>query len=208
MSSITTRAGKGSPLTYIEVDSNFTNLNSDKIQATNGMGSSGQVLTTDGTNATWATASSGLPTAIINFGANIAYSGTGSKALNGNINQIFSNISSLSIGSNSYNWNGNGSVSNVPYITFPAGSYQILIPAYKTQIGTIGTMYFGDTSTNNQLVTSYSNSTFQQFSVGSYPFFQGGIFTFDTTGTTIIPVGSTSNTGYSYNGILQITKYA
>src|SRR6056297_1899420 len=33
MSTITTRAGKGSPLTHDEVDENFTNLNSDKYEA-------------------------------------------------------------------------------------------------------------------------------------------------------------------------------
>lgn len=33
MASITTRAGKGSPLTNAEVDANFTNLNNDKIEA-------------------------------------------------------------------------------------------------------------------------------------------------------------------------------
>jgi hypothetical protein len=59
MSTITTRAGKGSVLTYTEVDTNFTNLNTDKIQATNSPGSSGQVLTSDGTNATWTTPASG-----------------------------------------------------------------------------------------------------------------------------------------------------
>ena len=32
MSTITTRAGKGSPLTSTEVDSNFTNLNTDKVE--------------------------------------------------------------------------------------------------------------------------------------------------------------------------------
>ena len=32
MSTITTRAGKGSPLTNSEVDSNFTNLNDDKLE--------------------------------------------------------------------------------------------------------------------------------------------------------------------------------
>jgi hypothetical protein len=31
MTSITTRAGKGSPLTHNEVDANFTNLNNDKL---------------------------------------------------------------------------------------------------------------------------------------------------------------------------------
>ena len=34
MSTIVTRAGKGSPLTNTEVDSNFTNLNTDKLEAT------------------------------------------------------------------------------------------------------------------------------------------------------------------------------
>lgn len=39
MSTIVTRAGKGSPLTYNEVDSNFTNLNTDKIQSGDTVGS-------------------------------------------------------------------------------------------------------------------------------------------------------------------------
>ena len=33
MSTIVTRAGKGSPLTHAEVDANFTNLNTDKLEA-------------------------------------------------------------------------------------------------------------------------------------------------------------------------------
>lgn len=32
MSNLTTRAGKGSPLTNNELDANFTNLNSDKVE--------------------------------------------------------------------------------------------------------------------------------------------------------------------------------
>ena len=35
MSTIVTRAGKGSPLTWNEVDNNFTNLNTDKLQSGN-----------------------------------------------------------------------------------------------------------------------------------------------------------------------------
>ena len=34
MSTIVTRAGKGSPLTHVEVDANFTNLNTDKVEKT------------------------------------------------------------------------------------------------------------------------------------------------------------------------------
>ena len=37
MSTIVTRAGKGSPLTHTEVDSNFTNLNTDKLEKTNNL---------------------------------------------------------------------------------------------------------------------------------------------------------------------------
>ena len=33
MSTITTRSGKGSPLTNNEVDTNFTNLNTDKLES-------------------------------------------------------------------------------------------------------------------------------------------------------------------------------
>lgn len=36
MSTIVTRSGKGSPLTHNEVDANFTNLNTDKVETTNG----------------------------------------------------------------------------------------------------------------------------------------------------------------------------
>ncbi len=48
MSTIVTRAGKGSPLTNTEVDSNFTNLNTDKIQVT-GTPTNGQAVTWNGT---------------------------------------------------------------------------------------------------------------------------------------------------------------
>ena len=34
MSTLVTRAGKGSPLTHNEVDTNFTNLNTDKVEKT------------------------------------------------------------------------------------------------------------------------------------------------------------------------------
>ena len=37
MTSITTRAGKGTPLTHTEVDDNFTNLNADKLETSNNL---------------------------------------------------------------------------------------------------------------------------------------------------------------------------
>jgi hypothetical protein len=54
MASITTRAGKGAPLTNAELDANFTNLNTDKFEAPSQTGNSGKFLTTNGTVASWA----------------------------------------------------------------------------------------------------------------------------------------------------------
>ena len=47
MSTIITRSGKGSPLTNTEVDTNFTNLNTDKVQVT-GSPTSGQAIIWNG----------------------------------------------------------------------------------------------------------------------------------------------------------------
>jgi hypothetical protein len=91
MSTLVTRAGKGSPLTHNEVDANFNNLNTDKIQSGNtvaaltitsatvtdlavtgitsfdgAQGTSGQVLTSAGTGATptWTTPTTGTVTSV------------------------------------------------------------------------------------------------------------------------------------------------
>ena len=60
MATIVTRAGKGSPLTHVEVDANFTNLNTAKLESSNA-GTSGQVLTSNGAGVTpsWTTVSGG-----------------------------------------------------------------------------------------------------------------------------------------------------
>ena len=47
MSTITTRTGKGSTLTYAELDSNFTNLNTDKLENTDVTSGDGISITTD-----------------------------------------------------------------------------------------------------------------------------------------------------------------
>ena len=75
MATITTRAGKGSPLTNTEVDSNFTNLNDDKLEAGDNLGTpSGVVLT----NAT------GLPIVAGTTGTlSISRGGTGSITASG-----------------------------------------------------------------------------------------------------------------------------
>jgi hypothetical protein len=65
MSTIVTRAGKGSALTHNEVDANFTNLNTDKIQSGNTVASL-TVTSISGTTATYTNAT--ISSADINGG--------------------------------------------------------------------------------------------------------------------------------------------
>jgi len=60
MSTIVTRAGKGSALSYAEVDANFTNLNTDKIQS----GGSAQIITLTSATITALTATNAALTSI------------------------------------------------------------------------------------------------------------------------------------------------
>ena len=122
MSTIVTRAGKGSQLTYTEVDSNFTNLNTDKIQATNSPGTSGQVLTSNGTNATWTTPASGgnnIITISSSGGSSITFPNTGE-------------------GNQTTNWtlHSSGGISGVSvstvFFTLPSGTYNLQMPMAKS----------------------------------------------------------------------------
>ena len=102
MSTIVTRSGKGSPLSHVEVDANFNNLNTDKIQSGNTVaaltitsatvtdlavtgitsfdgtqGTAGQVLTSAGTGntPTWTTVDA-LPSQTGNSGKYLTTNGT------------------------------------------------------------------------------------------------------------------------------------
>lgn len=89
MTTITTRSGKGSPLTHTEGDTNFTNLNNDKLENINNENlgdlanvsstapSNGQVLTYNTANSQWepqtaSSSSGGISRAILQSGANPA----------------------------------------------------------------------------------------------------------------------------------------
>jgi hypothetical protein len=129
MSTIVTRSGKGSPLTHVEVDANFTNLNTDKIQSGNtvaaltitsatvtdlavtgitsfdgAQGTAGQVLTSAGTGntPTWATVSGSI-------------SVTGSDlTLSGNTGTAITNATLATVNSNTGSF---GSTTSIPVIT-------------------------------------------------------------------------------------------
>jgi len=67
MSTIVTRAGKGSALSYTEVDNNFTNLNTDKYQTGSALGTPASGTLTNCTGLPVGTGVSGLGTNIATF---------------------------------------------------------------------------------------------------------------------------------------------
>lgn len=67
MSTIVTRAGKGSALSYTEVDNNFTNLNTDKYQTGGALGTPASGTLTNCTGLPVSTGMSGLGTNVATF---------------------------------------------------------------------------------------------------------------------------------------------
>jgi hypothetical protein len=82
MSTIVTRSGKGSPLTHAEVDSNFTNLNTDKLELSGGT-MTGDVGHGDNVKATFG-ASADLQVYHTGSASFIDDQGTGSLNIRGN----------------------------------------------------------------------------------------------------------------------------
>ncbi len=89
MSTIVTRYGKGSPLTWLEVDNNFTNLNTDKIQSGDTVaaltitsatinGGSINGTTIGGSTPAAITGTSGTFTSLSDSG-NLTFTGTGNR---------------------------------------------------------------------------------------------------------------------------------
>jgi hypothetical protein len=155
MSTIVTRSGKGSPLSHVEVDANFTNLNTDKIQSGNtvaaltitsatvvdlavtgitsfdgAQGTAGQVLTSAGTGntPTWATVS-----------GSISVTG-GDLTLSGNTGTAITNATLATVNSNTGSF---GSSSSIPVITVNGKG---LITAVSTS-AVAGGQYFGTAAT-------------------------------------------------------------
>lgn len=115
MSTIVTRAGKGDTLSWTEVDNNFTNLNTDKIQSSNA-GTTGQVLTKTAGGAEWANASGGsLSVICFQFSSAAQLSGSTYQAA---VTELIDNANIASTGS-TYNF------------TLPSGTYMIFWQTHK-----------------------------------------------------------------------------
>jgi hypothetical protein len=179
MSTITTRAGKGSQLTWTEVDSNFTNLNTDKIESSNA-GSTGQVLTRTSGGAEWATPSSG--------GNNIIIISTGATSLTMPSGSTSNTTSTFTVESN-------GGISGISAttgtFTLPAGTYIMDFP-FSTAATTdqFADLYLRDTTNNNNRVTiAGENITIVSTSHRRF----SGRYTFTLPGTAVMTFRNESN---------------
>ena len=168
MSTIVTRSGKGSPLSHVEVDANFTNLNTDKIQSGNtvaaltitsatvtdlavtgitsfdgAQGTAGQVLTSSGTGntPTWATVS-----------GSISVTG-GDLTLSGNTGTAITNATLATVNSNTGAF---GSTTSIPVITVNGKG---LITAVSTAAVAGGAALSNDTTTASNLYPLFAAAT-------------------------------------------------
>lgn len=110
MTTIVTRAGKGSPLTWNEVDNNFTNLNSAKYESGNNVsfgtiGGSTITASTEFSGAIGTTAPAASKFTSVSNSGNLTFTGTGNRITgdfsNGTIsNRVLFQSSTTNVGSN------------------------------------------------------------------------------------------------------------
>jgi len=156
MSTIVTRAGKGSALSYTEVDNNFTNLNTDKYQSGSALGTPASGTLTSCTGLPISTGVSGLGTGVATALA-VNVGSAGAAVVNGGAlgtpsSGTLTNATGLPISTGV-----SGLGSNVAtFLATPSSSN--LIAAVTDETGSGSLVFATSPTVNNPTITNYVES--------------------------------------------------
>lgn len=175
MSTIVTRAGKGSPLTHDEVDSNFTNLNSDKYQSGNALGTPASGNLANCTGYTYSNLSGTVP--------------TWNQNTTGNAATVTNGVYTSDIGSTVLAYDSNLQ-SFVSTFTLPTTDST---NGYVLATNGSGTLSFVAQSTGTGTVTSVGMTVPTGLTVSGSPITSSGTFAVTLTSGYTIP--TTTSTG-------------
>ena len=210
MSTIVTRSGKGSPLTHVEVDANFTNLNTDKVEKTSAAITGGTI---NGTTVGSTTPAAGTFTTITGqtevlkgTGSNLllysedfstiwATSGTASVTTNTttapdgtNTADTLSNADNITYNTNNLRQNKTSLVSSTPY------TFSVYV---KSAGATTGAVAIRDNTTGGNTTSSFTpTASWQRVSVTA---------TTGSSTTSVFPtIGGTNGNLYIWGAQLEI----
>jgi hypothetical protein len=136
MSTIVTRSGKGSPLTHVEVDANFNNLNTDKVEKTAAAITGGTINNT----VIGATTPAAGTFSSLGSAGNLAFTGTGNRITADFSNATVANRTMFQTSTT----NGITRISGIPN---------------GSGLGTLFTAYGLNDPTNSPTLSIYQNSS-------------------------------------------------
>ena len=215
MSTIVTRAGKGSPLTHVEVDANFTNLNTDKVEKTSAAITGGTIngttigATTPSTvNATTLSGETGV---LRGTGSNLIFnsqgiggtswvnSGTATSTQNSAVAPDLTTTASTITSASNLTFGGNntrsGSTNIVSGTTYTASCY--------VKLGTATTCSIGLRDNSTGSVVSSTTTT-----AGSWVRLTATITYGSSTTSTVLILGNADGTFFAWGAQLELGSTA